>query len=216
MEINPIVAKGLEVANLYYNAQRYFAQLILLTEGLANLLVDWGWNVAIAYAGRRVSVAHWNWAYDRGAHLPKSYGVNFVEANTSNSQVTDQYGFYLWFFPSNPSGGQRWVPTGYFFRATPKEGGVFENWKVVPKIAEAVRTVLLSPQAKAAFLSYTAPWSLPLAGDGVENQLQQISVVPCPLASIATSEDLEYITTKAIRVLSESNPDIIITGLWPF
>ena len=80
---------------------------------------------------------------------------------------------------------------------------------MLPKIAEAVRNVLLSPRAAATFLLYTAPWSPPVSGDAVEKQLQKISIVPFPLASIQTSEDLETIMTNAIKALSEENADLI-------
>ena len=100
-------------------------------------------------------------------------------------------------------------PCRVFFRATPKEGGVFEDWKVLPKIAEAVRNVLLSPRAAATFLLSTAPWFPPVSGGAVEKQLQKISIVPFPLASIQTSEDLETIMTNALKALSEENADLI-------
>ncbi|HEX9872333.1 MAG TPA: hypothetical protein VGC99_27800 [Candidatus Tectomicrobia bacterium] len=58
MDSNPIVAKGLEVANFYYNAQRYFAQLILLSEMVAHLLADRGWKITSSYAGHPIFVGH--------------------------------------------------------------------------------------------------------------------------------------------------------------
>jgi hypothetical protein len=36
-----------------------------------------------------------------------------------------------------------------------------------------------------------------------------MSVVPFPLTSIKTSEDLEAITMQAVRALSEDDPDLI-------
>ncbi len=209
MDSNSIVEKGCQVAEFYYHAQRYFAQFILLTEGVATLLQDQGWEITVWNYGRPVVVQSASWTDQRGAHLPKFYKLTFAKKMLPGAKVTDQYGFCIWFSQNDPSGEQSWVPTGFFYRAILKEGGKWEEWRVIPKIAETVRNYLLRPQADETFLEFKSPWPDPLAGDGVENQLQSVSVVPFPLVSIATSEDLDYITTKAIKALSELNPDII-------
>ncbi len=209
MENNLVVEKGVHVAKFYYDAQRYFAQLILLTEGVANLVQDRGWEITFWNYGRPVTVQHSSWSDQRGAHMPKFYKLAFAEKNSSIGQIKVQYGFYICFFQTDPSGEQPWVPSAYFYRADLKDGGKWEEWKVAPKIAETIRMCVLRPRIDETFLGFESPWPSTLAGEGVENQIQSISVVPFPLVSITTSDDLDYITTKAIKALSEFKPDII-------
>lgn len=209
MDSNSILEKGYQVANFYYHAQRYFAQFILLTEGVANLLRDLGWEVKLPQYSRPVVVQPASWTEPGGAHLPKFYKLAFTKKDTSRNHFNDQYGFCIWFFQTNPSGDKRWVPTGYFYRATLKEGGRWDEWPVVAKIAETVRNYLLRPEAAETFLEFKSPWPTSLADEVVESHLQSISIVPFPLVSIVTSEDLDYITTMATRSLSELNPDLI-------
>jgi hypothetical protein len=208
MATNPILTKGLEIAQFYYGAQRYFSAFIRAAEGVATHLTNLGLMITSENYGRPVYVEHWAWSRHQEAHLPKFYMVLFNEGTAPPDQEMDRYGFCLWFFTSDPTGGQSWVPTGFFFRATPRPGGTFEHWVVVPKIADAVRTQLVHPDPSAAFLSYAAPWPSALAGNGVDQQLQSIDVVPFPLACITTSEDLEAITQKAIKALLARDPDI--------
>jgi hypothetical protein len=206
---NTILAEGLEVSRFYYEAQRYFSSLILSVEAVANLLTDQGYKIAIVNHGRPVAVQHWSWWSERGAHLPKCYDLRFIKGTSTTDQIIDQYGFSLWFFTGNPETGQPWVPTGFFYRVLPKQEGGFQGWFVVPKIAEEIRLKVVNPQTKDTFLQYAEPWPPALSGQGVGDQLQSMSVVPFPLASIKTTEDLEAITIQAVKALSEENPDII-------
>ncbi len=206
METNALVSKGLEVAQFYYSAQRYFHQLTLLTEGVAHLLTDRGWKITSWTYGRPINAIPWSWAYDRSI-LPRNYLTRFEKREGSND--IDRYGFSIWFFNNDPSGELPWVPTAYFFRISVEKEGKFEDWKIDPKIAQVVRPILLTPTVESMFLQFAAPWPVQLAGDGVDNQLQSISIVPFPLACVETSEHLETITTKAVRALSEKNPDLI-------
>jgi hypothetical protein len=80
---------------------------------------------------------------------------------------------------------------------------------MMQKIPEAIRLKVVNPQAEATFLQYAEPWPPALAGPRVGDQLQSMSVVPFPLTSIKTTEDLEAITIQAVRALSEENPEII-------
>lgn len=207
MESNHIFQKGREVAKFYYGAQRYFGRLILLLEGVANLLVELGWEVPILQYGRRVSVQHASWTESAAPQLPKFYKVMFSKRISSGDQTTDQYRFYLWFFQNDPLGEQGWVPTGFFYRVTLKEGGQWDEWNGTSKIAEAIRNYCFIPRLESTFIQLTSPFPFALAD--VENQLQALNVVPFPLASIVTSEDLEYITKKAVKALSELTPDTV-------
>jgi hypothetical protein len=206
---NTIIAEGLAVARFYYEAQRYFSSLILSVEAVANLLADQGYKVPNLNFSRPVAVAYYSWSSERGAHLPKGYMMWFDRGTSSTGQIMDQYGFSLWFFTSNPEGGQPWVPTGFFYRVTPKQEGELRGWSMVQKIAEEIRLKVVNPQAEATFLQYAEPWPPALAGQGVGDRLQSMSVVPFPLTSIKTTEDLEAITIQAVKALSEENPDII-------
>jgi hypothetical protein len=209
MEANPIVAEGLKVAGFYYGAQRYFAQLVYLAEGVASLLGDRGWKITTRNSGKQIFVEQQNWK-ERGALLPREYGFRFVKATVSDVQATDEYCFRLWFFPCDPEGEQPWVPTGYFYRATLVEGATFDQeWRVGQLIPEASRNQLLAPEAEVAFLRFTAPWPRTFAGSDIMSQIRSLEVIPFPLASVKSSEDLEFITLKAVRALSESDPTIV-------
>src|SRR5438132_1563483 len=154
MAPNSMLTKGLAIAQFYYGTQRYFRSLLLAMEGMASRLMDLRWTVASGPYGLRVSVIYWPWSDNRSVQLPKYYMVLFNESTAPSGQETDQYGCCLWFFTSDPSGGQPWVPTGFFFRAKLGQGGTFEHWNVVPKIAEDVRTKLVHPQPSYVFLQY--------------------------------------------------------------
>jgi hypothetical protein len=210
MATNPILIKGLDIAQCYYGTQQYFSSLILAAEGVAHRLGDQGWRITSWNYGRPVYVDHWSWSGDRGAHLPRCYKVLFEPGTAPTGQAMDAYGFCLWFFTSDPSGGQRWAPTGFFFRATLRQGGTFQHWIVVPKMAEEVRTTLVSPHTSTVFLHYAAPWPSTLEGNGVDQQMQSMDVVPFPLASITTSEDLDAIRDKAMQALAAGDPNILL------
>jgi hypothetical protein len=208
MENNTLVSKGQEIARYYYATKRYFQQFILLTEGVANLLKDRGWEITLTTSITRqpLEVNYWDWKYDRSM-LPKNYWARFKKMEGSND--LDDYGFSIWFFNNDPDGEQPWVPTAFFSRITLEKEGNFNCWTVDPKIAEVVRPRLLANLKESCFIEFKAPWPTQLAGEGVDNQIQSISVVPFPLAAINTSDDIEKITTKAIEALSLKNPAIL-------
>lgn len=215
MESKTLITKGLEIADFYYSAKRYFNQLFLLTEGISNLLIDKGWKVTSWMNKRPVSIISYLWSNDR-SNLTKSFSARFEKEEEPNIK----YGFSIFFFNYDPLGEQQWVPSAYFFRVKLIEDKSLDDWKVDPKIAQYIRPILLSHSVNSVFIETSEPWPKELSGDGVDNQIQSISIVPFPLASIENSEDLEYITTKAINALSENNPKILandeeyLTRVW--
>lgn len=215
MESKTLVSKGLEIAEFYYSAKRYFNQLILLTEGISNLLIDKGWNITAWKTGRPAFVTPYSWVHDRST-LMKSFSTRFEKEEEPNIK----YGFSIYFYNYDPSGEQQWVPSACFFRVNLIEDKSFEDWKVDPKIAQFIRPLLLSPSVNSVFIETSKPWPKELSGDGVDNQIQSISIVPFPLASIENSENLEFITTKAINALSVNNPKALVvdeeylTSVW--
>jgi hypothetical protein len=216
MEINLLISKGNEISQFYYSAQKYFSKIILLAEGVANLLADKGWKITGGISGRPLNIYSWDWRWDRGALFPKCFIVRFKKGDVDQVGDStcpidnDQYGMSLWFFNSDPEGEIPWVPIGYFFRITVLEGNIFEDWKVDPKIAQVIRPLLLEPTLESCFVQFPQPiWPSKLAGDGVDNLLKSIMVVPFPLAAIENSEDLEIVTNKAVRALSDGNSDLL-------
>lgn len=201
---NALISKGLNVSEFYYSSQKYFNQLILLTEGIANLLMDKGWKITSWYKGRPIYVSHWSWVDNRST-LTKGYSTRFEKEENSN----EKYGFSIWFFNSDPSGDQPWVPTAYFFRVSLETGKNFEDWHVDPKIAQVVRPTLLNPSIDFIFLQFSEPWPSQITGNGVDSMIRSINIVPFPLVSIENSEHLETITTKAVKALSEKEPNIL-------
>ncbi len=85
----------------------------------------------------------------------------------------------------------------------------FEDWKVDQKIAQMLRPILLIPSIDAVYMQISEPWPTNFNGDGIDNQIQSVSIAPFPLASIENSEHLEIITTKAVKALSENDPDLL-------
>src|SRR2546430_17535404 len=117
MAPNLMLTTGLNVAQFYFGTQRYFRSLMLAMEGMAKRLTDLGWQVASGNYGLHVSVNYWSWSENRSVQLPKSYMVLFDQGTAPAGHVRDQYGGCLWFFTSDPTGRQPWMPTGFFFRA---------------------------------------------------------------------------------------------------
>lgn len=210
--------KGLEVSTLYSSARRYFDQLTLLTQGVANLLADRGWNITTWNYQRPINLWTWSWVNDRCV-LPKAYVTRFEP--THSQELPGKFGMSIWFYKHDPAGTMPWVPTGCFFRIILKDNGKYEDWKVDPQLAEFVRPQMFSPTVETVYQKISAPWPSPLEAEGALDQIQTLWVIPFPLAAVETSEDLETITTRAVQALSKDDREILLKDpiymrlVWP-
>lgn len=204
--MNSYILKGREIAKSCYSIQRYFNQLILLCEMVANLLLDKGWEIHSWYKGQPVDVWQWNWADDR-SFLPKRIGVNFKESNG-----IEDYRFSLWFFNKDPESDYAWIPFGYFSSIKAANEKEVQWWLIEPIIADFLRPHIVAPMNKKSVFFNFKNRELPAEFDNVKEQIAHIKIIPFPLTCIDNSEHLEHIVNTAIQALRSESPDILLAN----